>query len=103
MPCQSKCEYMPLATNNFATLANGCACVCCFNIFGREEITEITDVSTAICPYCYVDAVIPLTPSNFQNLTKWRLQGFGKKTPDHYSEETKQKIRTYISTHFNKH
>ena len=65
-----------------------CACIYCFNKFAPEEIIEwCTDVDesgvhrndTAICPYCFIDAVIIPDSSVYyteNDLIVWRSEGF---------------------------
>jgi hypothetical protein len=52
-----------LAMHNKSVLANvtECACYHCRKVFVPGEIQEWTDKDdTAVCPYCFIDAVIPV-------------------------------------------
>jgi len=39
-----------------------CACYYCYKVFSPSEIKEWVDVAddTALCPYCGIDAVLPI-------------------------------------------
>ncbi len=71
-----------LAMHNKTQLDNTskCGCYHCFAIFTPQEIKEWTDDGdTAICPFCFVDAVLPETsdfPLNKQFLEKLHAYWF---------------------------
>ena len=46
-----------------------CSCYYCLKTFGSSEIKEWTDKNddTALCPYCSVDAVIPVYSEEEKN------------------------------------
>jgi hypothetical protein len=53
-----------LAMHNKESLekVSECACYYCYKIFSPSEIKEWVDRNkdTALCPYCFVDAVLPI-------------------------------------------
>lgn len=60
-----------------------CACIYCFAKFHPTEIVDYCDTSTikeitALCPYCYIDAIIPNNLIKYTNedLQKWHNIGF---------------------------
>lgn len=78
--------YIPLATHNAEALAavGDAHCVHCCKTYPVGDLEEWTDDgTTAICPHCSVDAVIPCTGANraslqwWQECANWRRDGFG--------------------------
>lgn len=54
-------------------LTKQCCCYYCFKRFDVKEIKEYTDweKDTAICPYCSIDAVLPIySEEDVMNLEK---------------------------------
>ena len=72
--------YLALATNNLEALLQdelGAVCVFCFESPQVTPDTTVTDVSTAICSICHVDALVPASavPDN-TTLQEWHSEGF---------------------------
>lgn len=45
-----------------------CACYHCYKVYPSQEIKDYTDQnSTAICPYCGIDAVLPVNHPDDKN------------------------------------
>lgn len=60
-----------IAMRNKSALAfvSECACYHCLKVYCPTEIKEWTDENnTAICPYCNVDAVLPVNTSDDKNI-----------------------------------
>ena len=72
-----------LAINNKTNLklANECACYYCLKSFNYENVKEWVDNNdTAICPFCSVDAVVPIyeeKDGDIEFLSKIRKYWFG--------------------------
>ena len=79
----SKIEYFKYTDNNknALELSTECACIYCSKKFTSEEIYEWTDNgTTAICPYCSVDSIVPnaLIFYTEADLKLWYQQGFSQ-------------------------
>ena len=82
----SKLDYIEYVTSNKTALQESteCACVYCLNKFDPREIKEwcyeknMNDATTAICPYCGIDSIVPNKLINYtdNDLIKWNYQGF---------------------------
>ncbi len=60
-----------IAMHNKSKLSfvNECVCYYCLKIYNTSEIKEWTDKDdTAICPYCGVDAILPINNEEDKNL-----------------------------------
>jgi len=109
MTSTQKCEYIKQVTNNYDNLIKHKICICidCFNKYNVDTIINFCDKSTAICPICYVDAILPYTDYNLIHIRKWRNQGFGEKYPNNYTIEMKKEfnimVKLIIIDIFNNH
>lgn len=69
-------EYSRFITNNRTQVRNSskCTCIGCMSTINSSQITEFAyPDTTAICPICFTDAIIPHSmhiPSN-DELLKW--------------------------------
>lgn len=58
-------EYIELSFNNMSRLSgeNFCSCYSCLRMFSTNLIEEVIEdrngKETAICPFCYVDSLLP--------------------------------------------
>lgn len=63
-----------------------CGCYACISEFDYSEIFNFVDGErTALCPYCYIDSVIPMKDFTIQELKKLNKENFGciiPKSPD---------------------
>ena len=80
-----KLEYLPLVTSNAAALARPgvyARCVYCRLAYEGSRIGEWTDLGTAFCAECGVDAVLAITaeklddPDHYRQVWRWHRQGF---------------------------
>lgn len=58
---EGKFEYLRHVTHNRGEVERSvkCGCACCCAVFEAGEVADYTDGgTTAICPYCFTDAVI---------------------------------------------
>ncbi len=79
-------EYMVLVTSNRAALAQPgiyAHCIYCRSAYRGSEVVKWTDSgTTAVCPFCDVDAVLPVTmekldkPDHFRRVWRWHHEGF---------------------------
>jgi len=61
-------DVQKASINNFDELdkVDVCGCYHCINTFDVEEVTEFVDNgTTALCPHCGVDSIIPGTVNKF--------------------------------------
>lgn len=74
----SQPSYLVQTNNNLARLQaqGGGYCVYCFQYVNPNQVVTFADVSTAICPHCATDAVVPGKPTRSQ-LQQWHEEGFG--------------------------
>jgi NAD-dependent SIR2 family protein deacetylase len=76
----SDLDYLQYATNNKDDVekSDKCYCVYCLQSYPAATVTEYID-TTAVCPRCNIDAVIP-DSVGFEItdaiLRAWRRQGF---------------------------
>lgn len=78
-------NYFPFATHHHCKLFKyGSAfCLYCFRQYPTRDITEWTDDhSTAICPECPIDAVVPATATHLSRAPQYRNNGFGQPFPE---------------------
>jgi len=83
-------EYWKYTISNSEAISRSteCACIYCLKRFKPSEITEYCrhlkqkspNYDTAICPYCYVDTVVPNSLVNYSDddLKRWHKIGFGE-------------------------
>jgi hypothetical protein len=78
----SQLSYHKYVINNRDTLeqyGGDCGCIHCKKIFNSKEISEWCDSSTtAICPYCGIDAIVSQKSIEFtfDDINRWHSEGF---------------------------
>jgi len=78
-----KLSYMSIATGNKENLKKSKFgyCLCCKKNHPAKNIVEFCDEkeTTAQCPNCFVDAIIPDYPTQYssEQFAKWSKNGFG--------------------------
>jgi len=78
-------NHIPFATHHHCKLVkHGSAfCLYCFGQYPTRDIKEWTDDnSTAICPECSIDAVVPATATHVSRAPQYRNNGFGQPFPE---------------------
>lgn len=69
------------SNRNFVEKSKQCGCIYCQKVFESKQVKMYTDDGCAMCPHCWVDAVVPdhLVQITDQKLNDWHQEGFGKK------------------------
>ena len=73
-------SYWKYVTNNKSAVkqSSKCSCICCNETYKASKVTNFTSDNCAMCPVCWVDAVVPhnmIVPTKEQ-MSMWYKEGF---------------------------
>lgn len=80
MSSKNTISYWKYVSNNKSNIkkSSNCSCIYCKETYKASDIDEFTSDNCAICPHCWVDAVVPhdmIVPTTEQ-LDAWHIEGF---------------------------